>query len=367
MPVDLTPEEMAAFRRGEAPTPMLDLIGLMTCHAIGAARTLGVFDALAAGPLTADELAATVSADPAALEQLLGVLHTTGYVTRQENEQTGGHDDEQAGEQSPRPGTRPGSGAQLGVRYANTPAAAAWLCSDSPTDYGRILGLWQAIVEERWTGLADAVRSGKPAGGFYDWLAGRPDLSEAFHALQRGMAEWLADEVVPLVPLPEGSHSLLDLGGGDGVYAREFCRATPGLRATIIDAATAERTEGPLTWRAADLLTCDLPGGQDVTMILNVLHGFAAADAEALVARAAGTLRPGGLLVVMESLPQHGGTTADLAFGAGFSLNLWHTQGGALHPPEMITGWLRSAGCAPAPWQQLSRSPSHAVVTATAQ
>src|SRR5690606_7630600 len=195
MPVDLTPEEMAAFRRGEAPTPMLDLIGLMTCHAIGAARTLGVFDALAAGPLTADELAATVSADPAALEQLLGVLHTTGYVTRQENEQAGGHDDEQAGEQSPRPGTRPGSGAQLGVRYANTPAAAAWLCSDSPTDYGRILGLWQAIVEERWTGLADAVRSGKPAGGFYDWLAGRPDLSEAFHALQRGMAEWLADEV----------------------------------------------------------------------------------------------------------------------------------------------------------------------------
>ncbi|MFG1944020.1 methyltransferase [Nonomuraea sp. NPDC048826] len=336
MPVHLPPDELAAFRRGEAPAPMLDLIGLMACHAILAARTLGVFDALAARPLTADELAASTGADAAGLEQLLGVLRATGYVERQDG------------------------------RYANTPPTSAWLCTDSPVDYGRILGLWQAIVTERWTGLADAVRSGTPGGGFYTWLAGRPDLSAAFHDLQRGLAEWLSEEVVATVTLPEGSGSLLDLGGGHGVYSGAFCRAHPGLQGTVVDGAVTERTDGPLTWRAGDLLTADLPGGQDVTMLFNVLHGFGAADAAALVARAAGTLRAGGLLVVMESLPEPPGNAADVAFGAGFSLNLWHTQGGALHPPETIREWLKEAGCAPGPWKELARSPSHAVLTATA-
>ncbi|MFI6708987.1 methyltransferase [Nonomuraea sp. NPDC050478] len=335
MPVDLPPDEVDAFRRGDAPAPMLDLIGLMACHAVGAARSLGVFDALAAGPSTTDELAAAVGADPTGLDQLLGVLRTTGYVRRHEG------------------------------RHANTPATAAWLCSGSPTDYGRILGLWQAIVEERWAGLAGAVRSGTPAGGFYDWLAGRPDLSAAFHDLQRGLAEWLADEVVSLVPMPEGAKGLLDLGGGHGAYAAAFCRAHPGLSGTIVDGAVTDGSDGSLTWRAGDLLTADLPGEQDVTVLFNVLHGFAARDAAELVARAAGTLRAGGLLVVLESMPEPLGTAADLAFAAGFSLNLWHTQGGALHPLETIRGWLAAAGCAPGPWTELTRSPSHALVIAT--
>ncbi|MEV0623432.1 methyltransferase [Nonomuraea sp. NPDC050404] len=344
MPVDLSPHEAAAFRRGEAPAPMLDLIGLMACHAVRAARSLGLFDVLAAGPLTSDELAAAVGADPGGLGELLGLLRATGYVER--------HDG----------------------RYANTAATAAWLCSASPVDYGRILGLWQTIVEEQWGGLADAVRSGTPPGGFYTWLATRPDLSSAFHDLQRGMAEWLAEEVVSLVPLPEGGKSLLDLGGGHGLYAEAFCRAHPGLSGTVIDSAVTERSAerltgrpaGRLTWRAADVLTADLPGEQDVTVLFNVLHGFAAPDAVALVARAAGTLRAGGLLVVMESLPERGGNPADLAFAAGFSLNLWHTQAGGLYPAETIRGWLEAAGCAAGPWQELTRSPGHALVTATA-
>ncbi|WP_188189736.1 methyltransferase [Nonomuraea sp. SYSU D8015] len=334
MPIDLPPHEVAAFRRGEAPAPMLDLIGLMACHAIGAARSLGLFDALAAGPLTTDELAEAVGAAPDGLDQLLGLLRATGYVERRDG------------------------------RHANTPATAAWLCSTSPVDYGRILGLWQAIVEEQWAGLAAAVRSGTPAGGFYTWLAGRPDLSSAFHDLQRGLAEWLAEEVVSLVPLPEASKSLLDLGGGHGSYAEAFCRAYPGLSGTIVDSAVAERSDGNLTWRAADLLTADLPGEQDVTVLFNVLHGFGAADAAALVTKAAGTLRAGGLLIVLESMSEHRGNAADLAFSAGFSLNLWHTQGGGLHAPDTIRGWLEAAGCTAGPWRELTRSPAHALLTA---
>ncbi|WP_276615627.1 hypothetical protein [Nonomuraea basaltis] len=42
------------------------------------------------------------------------------------------------------------------------------------------------------------------------------------------------------MPLPEGSKSLLDLGGSHGLYAEAFCRAYPGLAGTIVDSAVTE-------------------------------------------------------------------------------------------------------------------------------
>src|SRR5690606_5715782 len=160
-----------------------------------------------AGPRTTGELAAVTGAAPAELEHLLCVRRPTGYVRRDDG------------------------------RHANTPAPTARLCSESRTHRGGSPGRGQTTVGGRRTGLAGGVRSGIPGGGFYDWLAGRPELSSTFHQMQLGLAEWLAEEVVSLVRVPEGGKSLLDLGGGHGLYAGEFCRAVPGLTGTIVDAA----------------------------------------------------------------------------------------------------------------------------------
>uniref|UniRef100_UPI0019653886 hypothetical protein n=1 Tax=Nonomuraea lactucae TaxID=2249762 RepID=UPI0019653886 len=67
MPLYLDPEDLRAFRHlNRNPGPMLDLIGAMAFRAAGTAQRLGVFDALAAGPLSAAGLAGKldVAAEP---------------------------------------------------------------------------------------------------------------------------------------------------------------------------------------------------------------------------------------------------------------------------------------------------------------
>lgn len=338
MPVDLPPDEARTFLAGRAPAPMLDLIGMMASHAVTAGLELGVFDALADGPRTAKELSATLEADQDALDLLLGLLADTGYLERRDH------------------------------GYANTAAASASLVTGSPAYYGHVLHVWHAIVGELWGGLAAAVRTGRPPAGFYPWLERRPELSAAFQSLQGGLASWLAEEVVELARLPQGPLQVLDLGGGHGVYSEAFCGAHPELTATVVDlpGALAGGSDHPrVTRRPADLRTAELGGPYDVALLFNVLHGFPVDQAERLVAKAARAVRQGGRLLVLETTGQHRGGAADTAFTSGFSLNLWHTQGGAVPSADAVESWITAAGCTGVTRLQLTRSATHTLFAAT--
>ena len=48
------------------------------------------------------------------------------------------------------------------------------------------------------------------------------------------LAMMLAPKIVPYIDLAERRH-LLDLGGGPGTYAIQFCMQNPDLKATIFD------------------------------------------------------------------------------------------------------------------------------------
>ncbi|MBB3732644.1 methyltransferase [Nonomuraea dietziae] len=341
MPLALPPDEARAFLQGQAPAPMLDLVGMMACHAVTAGLRLGLFDALAEGARDLPWLSAELKADPEALTLLLDLLVRTGYLEREEH------------------------------GYANSAASAASLCTGSPTYYGHVLPVWHAIVGELWDGLADAVRTGRPPGGFYPWLEQRPRLSAAFHTLQGGLASWLAEEVVELAGPLEGATCLLDLGGGHGLYSEAFCRAHPRLTATVVDLPGALEdgtTHERVTRHAADLAKEGVDGEYDVVLLFNVLHGFPEDEARGLLARAAGAVRQGGRLLVLETVleptDEHRGGQAEAAFTAGFSLSLWHTQGGAVRPARTIEDWLGEAGCVALARHELSRSATHTLFIA---
>ncbi|MFI6480743.1 methyltransferase [Nonomuraea sp. NPDC050663] len=337
MPIDLPADEAEAFRSGPAPAPMLDLVGLMAAHAVRAGWELGLFDALGKGALTTWELAAATRSDPTGIEQLANLLHATGYLRWDDG------------------------------RHANSPAAAAWLRRDSPTCYGHVLSLWHTMIEELWTGLPEAVRDGRPRGGFYTWLAARPELRATFQDLQRGLAGWLAEEVVGLVGLPDDATSLLDLGGGHGLYSEAYCTAYPALRATVVDNVRLVSGHERVTGRAADLLTGALDDGHDAVLLFNVLHGFPADDAARLVARAARALRQDGLLLVLETTASDRAGVAERAFTAGFSVNLWHTQNGRVYPEQRVEEWIAGAGCTLRERHELTRSATHTLFAAVKQ
>jgi len=222
--------------------------------------------------------------------------------------------------------------------------------------------------------VSSSVRTGTAGADFYGWLGKHPDLQERFQGLQRGLAQWLAEEVVEVAPVPAGARSLLDLGGGHGWFSVAFCQRYPELSATIVDlpealaAGASTVADSGLTdrvrSRGADLAAGVSERDRDVVLLFNVVHGFPAGPARALVAEAAGALRPGGMLLLLETTPQPRGGVADTAFTQCFGLNLWHTQGGQVYPPETLDEWLTAAGCEPARRFDLQRSSSHVLLAA---
>ncbi|GAA3042303.1 methyltransferase [Streptosporangium longisporum] len=341
MPLHLTPEDARRYlESGEAPGPHLDLIGAMAAQAAAAGLRLGLFEALADGPVPLPGLAAALGADPAGLRVLLGALTATGYLT----EGPGG--------------------------YAPTAVARSLLGG-----YGNTLLFWQEVTAGLWGGLEESVRSGGRTADFYAWLGERPDVLARFQRLLREQAEWLGEEIVDAAPLPDGARRLLDLGGGHARYSIAYCRDRPGLRACVVDlpaaleAGRAATASAGLTGRV-ELLAGDVRGelpyrGQDAVLLFNLLHGFGEEEAAALVRAAVGTLRTGGIALVLERDPGHRGDAVARAFTSFFELNLHHTQGGRLHSPATVDGWLAAAGCPGTRRHVLTRSPAHVLTVAT--
>jgi SAM-dependent methyltransferase len=353
VPVDLPDEERAAYlRTAERPAPLLDLIGMMAGHTVIAAARLGVFDALAVKPLGAAELATALPADPTGLRLLLDALVAIGYVDVDNG------------------------------RYANRPAAERWLRTDSPGGFTTVLELWGAAVAHLWGDLDTSIRTGTPTADFYSWLAERPARQQRFQEVQRGLAGWLADELVELADLPDPpttARRLVDVGGGHAWFSAAFCQRHPDLTAVVLDLPaalpSAARTiaETGLTdriaLREADLnVSAPIPGC-DVVLLFNVLHGFAPERAQGLIAEAVAALRPGGVVLVLENdpepTPERIGGAADEAFRRLFAINVWHTQSGQVHPVDTLAGWLVAAGCRPPHIRPLRRSPGHVLLMAS--
>jgi SAM-dependent methyltransferase len=203
-----------------------------------------------------------------------------------------------------------------------------------------------------WARLAEAVKSG---GRQREISSSDTDNEEERRNFLMGMfnvATHQAEKVAAGLDL-SGRKRLLDLGGGPGTYAIFFCKANPGLRATIFDRPGSESIAGDIIRRFAmekrvdfiggDFLTDDLPVGYDVAWLSQVLHGERPADAAKLVEKAAKTLNPGGLLVIQEFVLDDSGKGP--AHPALFSLNmLIGTAGGQAYAWRELRAMLQKAG-----------------------
>jgi predicted O-methyltransferase YrrM len=318
------PLEWALLRTGLVPTPLLDtIIALLLARAVMVGTKLGVFEALAAGPLPAEKIAAQCEGHPAAMEKLLSALTGAGYL-------------------------RFAAG-----RYRLAPVARRWLLKDSPHSlYDAIL---LQLLDARFIEQTEAyVRSGEPVH-IHEEMAG-----EEWALYQRGMrsgANLAAAEVALRVRLPQGAHDMLDIGGAHGYYSVAFCRRHPNLRATILDLPQAIEYAAPLlaregmgdrvVHRAGDALTAEL-GEQtyDVVLIANLVHHFSDEANRDLLCRVARALRPGGIVILGDMIrpatPGAGGqigALTDLYFAVTSESGTWSLA-------EMAA-WLRAAGLRP--------------------
>jgi SAM-dependent methyltransferase len=316
--------EWLGAKLGLLPQPLLDThIAMLLARAVMEGTRLGVFEALAAGPLTADEIAARCDGEPRATRKLLDALAGCDYL-------------------------RFDSG-----RYALSAMARQWLLADSPQSLRDKL-LFQLLEWDYLEHVGEFVRTGEPLDFHAALTPGQWGL------YQRGMrsvaAAW-APEVGRRTPVPKGARDLLDIGGAHGFLSVAICRRHPGLRAVVLELPEAVEHAAPLlaregmgervVHRAGNALTDDLgTEAWDVVLVSSLVHHFDDATNRALAQRIARALRPGGVFVIQELYrpPSPGeagqiGALLDLYFAVTSRSGTWSF--------EEMAAWQREAGLKP--------------------
>jgi 2-polyprenyl-3-methyl-5-hydroxy-6-metoxy-1,4-benzoquinol methylase len=335
------PLEWVVLASGLVPTPFLDTYAVAWSRLIMAATKLRLFEALAAGPLSADEVAARCGTDPRATEKLLNALVGLRYLKVKNG------------------------------RYRLAPVASRWLLEGSPRSVRD--NVLQRYVEWGWMEHFEAfVQHGTP-------LDVHATMSrEDWGLYQRGMlaqARFGAPEVARRTPVPRGARDLLDIGGSHGHFSAALCRRHPALRATVLDLPQAVEHAVPLlaaegmgeriAHRAGDALTDDLGvATYDVVFIFALLHHFDEPTNRALMGRVARALRPGGVVVVGDSIRPRSARAAG-QLGAFFDFYFALTSRAGTWTFAEMAGWQRAAGLLPRKPIRLLMAPGTGLQVAT--
>jgi O-methyltransferase domain len=275
------------------PAAMMEMItNAWAAQAITAVADLGIADALAKGPLSAEELAAAVDADADTLSRLMRALIGRG-VFRQ---------------------LRDG-------RYDLNPLGAT-LRSDGDISlraFARFVGSPQD--REHWSHFTDAVRTGravipelrgKPA---FEYMADEPELDAIFNEAMTSMSG-LA--IAPVIGGYDFSRyaTIVDVAGGHGRFLAEILTATPLSRGILFDqphvvagaSALLKQYHVADRVKVADGSFFDaVTEGGDAYLLKHIIHDWADDEATQIlgnIRKAAGVGKH--VLIVEFVIPAHG-------------------------------------------------------------
>ena len=297
-------------------------VGLIAARAVTAAVTLGVFEALVAGPIDAEQLADRLGLQPDGAEALLTALVTLGYLRVEDG------------------------------RYAAESVVERLLVKSSPDSIASFAGAQSDLHWDVLRPLDAAIRSGEP----YRLHEDRQD-DPAWEGYMRGLFEISRgeqDSNAALVPVDD-PRSLVDVAGGHGGFSMAMCRRHEGLRATIVDlpaaAAVGRRIVAEqgfadrIEFRDGDVFDPHGGGlgeGHDVVAVFNLVHHLPEERDRELVRMARAALRPGGVLVVGDSEKPVPGSPSE--HGALSSLLFYAWSGSRNFEGREIVAWLEAAG-----------------------
>lgn len=308
--------------------------------AAAAAQELGLFDALAEGPLPLPALAGRLELDPRGAGILLGVLVELGLV-RADPE---------------------------GYRLTGQ-GRARFVDRDSPDFEAPAMRQWRANIRRWCLHLEEAVREGRPP----EERPGREGIADREAAPGEGtgseedeevrIARFMAamanksPELVERVlgtcrerlreaGIEPGEVRALDLGGGPGTFARRFAgwggRAVLAERPEVVehvaDAYGLREVPGLELW-AGDFLEEFPEGPFDLVLLANIAHIYDAETNARLLRRVAAETRPGGVVAILDFV------RGVSEFASLFAITmLLETERGDTYARETYERWLKQAG-----------------------
>ena len=296
--------------------------GHVEARLIQAAVQLGLFDCIGDRSLGAGQIAASLSTDPIATELLLNGLTALSLLEKK------------------------------GEHFSLSAAAKTYLVAQSTKSLCGMIR-FDASLWNCWEGLADAVRSGKPARPadmYQETPAETVTFIQAMDSLvkARGDAEVLAHTLDW-----EKITDLLDIGSGPATYPIHLCRRYPKLRATIFDLpGTLTITkryvreaglESRIELVSGDYRCDTIPGSYDAIFLSNIIHGEGSEENQKLTIKLAANLNAGGRIIIKDHILDE--TQTNPPVGAIFSLlMLLTTASGRCYSFNEVKSWLENGG-----------------------
>jgi len=285
------------------------------------ANRLRLFDVLANGAKSAEEVAAELKLDPRSTALFLRACVGLGLL----QESSG--------------------------RFANSGVAAAFLVTRSPAFMGNVIRYSDQLYGT-WGKLEDALRSGRPALPAETYLGDDPVRTHSFVQAMHERALGIARALVSVLDLKD-RRAMLDVGGGPGTYSVLLTERFPGLRAEVLelpgvaavarDLVAAAGASDRVTLRDGDYHSAAFGAGKDVVLMSGMFHRETEQACKSLITRAADCLISGGLLVVSDVFTDEGGTQP--TFAAMFGLNMMLTApDGGVHSDSDVNRWMAECG-----------------------
>ncbi len=317
-------EQFIFLTLNQGPGVTFDLWGGPAFHIVLAAIRLNVFETLDQRTCTPEELAAALDADARGIRILLDALTPLGYVQ------------------------------QTGTRFRNSPMTSKWLVNSGQINFSPYYQFWGEVLDKLWGNVEESFRSGDAPVNMYEWIENQPDASRYFQQGMIAIAQYVADDIARMLALPTSAKRLLDIGGGHATYSLALLHQHPQLEATIFDSpqalvtgrenVAAAHLQDRVTFQEGSFLTEELGSGYDVALVFNIIHGFKPDANIDLFQKTARALNPGGMIAIVEQLPDSAPLPIMKTIGQLLSASYFHVLGGQIYPYEDIADWLQTAG-----------------------
>lgn len=304
------------------PSPLMQLsTAYWDAQTLLTANRMRLFDLLAKGPMTAAEVASALATAPRYTLLFLRACVALGLLVEADN------------------------------KFTNSGLSEQYLVAGKPTCLADAFR-YSDDLYPTWGQLEQSLKEGAPQLRAESYLGDDEDRTRHFVYGMHNRALGIGRALVELVDL-SGRTQMLDIGGGPGTYSALLTARFPSLQSRVLElpgvAAIAREilasmdASGQVSMLPGSYYDTPFPEGNDVVLVSGVFHRESEANCRDLIARAAASLAPGGLLIVSDVF-----TTADGAeppFAALFGLNMMLTApDGGVHADAAVAAWMEAAG-----------------------
>jgi hypothetical protein len=239
--------------------------------------------------------------------------------------------------------------------YENTPDGDRYLDRRKPTYVGGVFELLNSRHFASWASLTEALRRDQELvrgpSGHYPALYSDPPQLEAFAKGMTGGCRLVAPAIAALFPWSR-YQTMVDIGTAEGCFPVEIAQVHPHVRGGGFDLpmlrplfennVEAHGLSERLKFYPGDFFKDPLPPS-DVSIMGRILHNSDLAAEKMLLTKAYGALSPGESLIICERLIDDERRTAATALLMSLHM-LIMTAGGFAFTTADCLSWMREAG-----------------------